>query len=62
MSGYTVDARIRLRRPAAGEESRLALRPYPSELEALLQVAGRELALRPIRPATPTACISSARA
>ncbi|MDB5953679.1 bifunctional acetate--CoA ligase family protein/GNAT family N-acetyltransferase [Ramlibacter sp.] len=45
-----LDARIRLRRPAANEESRLALRPYPSELEERLQVGGRELPVRPIRP------------
>jgi acetyltransferase len=45
-----VDARIRLRRAAANEPSRLALRPYPSELEERLQVGGRQLLVRPIRP------------
>ncbi|MDB5900553.1 MAG: family N-acetyltransferase [Ramlibacter sp.] len=45
-----VDARIRLRRPAANEENRLALRPYPSELEERLTIGGRDLRVRPIRP------------
>lgn len=45
-----LDARIRVRRPAKGEGSRLALRPYPAELEERLTVAGQELLLRPIRP------------
>lgn len=45
-----LDARIRLRRPAQGEGSRLALRPYPAELEEKLTLAGQELLLRPVRP------------
>lgn len=45
-----LDARIRLRRPAACEGSRLALRPYPAELEQDVAVGGRTLRLRPIRP------------
>jgi acetyltransferase len=45
-----LDARIRVRRPQAGEGSRLALRPYPSELEEEWSVAGRALRVRPIRP------------
>lgn len=45
-----LDARIRLRRPQAGEGSRLALRPYPSELEEDWSLAGRSLNVRPIRP------------
>jgi acetyltransferase len=45
-----LDARIRLRRPQAGEGSRLALRPYPSELEEEWSVAGRTMRVRPIRP------------
>ncbi|MBC5783469.1 bifunctional acetate--CoA ligase family protein/GNAT family N-acetyltransferase [Ramlibacter sp. USB13] len=45
-----LDARIRLRRPVAGEGSRLALRPYPSELEQPLVLGDRRLTLRPIRP------------
>ncbi|HEY0823633.1 MAG TPA: bifunctional acetate--CoA ligase family protein/GNAT family N-acetyltransferase, partial [Ramlibacter sp.] len=45
-----LDARIRLRRPQAGEGSRLALRPYPSELEESFIVDGHTLPVRPIRP------------
>ncbi|HVZ42827.1 MAG TPA: bifunctional acetate--CoA ligase family protein/GNAT family N-acetyltransferase [Ramlibacter sp.] len=45
-----LDARVRLRRPAEGEGSRLALRPYPSELERRIEVDGHKLLLRPIRP------------
>ena len=45
-----LDARIRLRTPAAGEGSRLALRPYPSGLEDVLQIGTRKLLVRPIRP------------
>jgi acetyltransferase len=45
-----LDARIRLRRPGAGEGSRLALRPYPSELEDSFTIGARKLPVRPIRP------------
>lgn len=45
-----LDARIRLRRPAPGEGSRLALRPYPSELQEDWDLADRRLQVRPIRP------------
>jgi len=45
-----LDARIKLRPVLAGEGSRLAIRPYPSALEERVQLAGRELLLRPIRP------------
>lgn len=45
-----LDARIKLRPVPAGEGSRLAIRPYPSALEERVQLAGRELLLRPIRP------------
>ena len=44
-----LDARIRIA-PAVGSE-RLAIRPYPSELEETIAVrAGRLLVMRPIRP------------
>ena len=33
-----------------GEPERLAIRPYPRALEERVQLAGRELLLRPIRP------------
>ena len=45
-----LDARIRLRRPAADHESRLALRPYPADLEDSVEIDGRRLLVRPIRP------------
>jgi acetyltransferase len=45
-----LDARVRVRRPVAGEPSRLAVRPYPSALEEAVEVGGTGLLLRPIRP------------
>lgn len=42
-----LDARIRVRAPAA---SRLALRPYPGDLEEPVAAGGRSLLVRPIRP------------
>ncbi|MCP5199175.1 MAG: bifunctional acetate--CoA ligase family protein/GNAT family N-acetyltransferase [Gammaproteobacteria bacterium] len=46
-----LDARVRVR-PASGTgAARLAIRPYPGELEQVLRLAdGRSLLLRPIRP------------
>ena len=45
-----LDARIRVRQPAPGGTSRLALRPYPAELEESWMLGGRSLRVRPIRP------------
>ena len=45
-----LDARVRVRQPAPGEPSRLAVRPYPSALEEKVAVSGADLLLRPIRP------------
>lgn len=45
-----LDARIRLRRPVPGEGNRLALRPYPAELEETWTLGDRTLQVRPIRP------------
>lgn len=45
-----LDARIRVRRAKAGEASRLALRPYPAELEERWELGGQALQVRPIRP------------
>ena len=45
-----LDARVRVRIPVAGEPERTAIRPYPRALEERVQVAGRALLLRPIRP------------
>jgi acetyltransferase len=46
-----VDARIRIGPPSRPGSSRLAIRPYPSELESRLEIPGHGPALlRPIRP------------
>jgi acetyltransferase len=46
-----LDARIRLERPPHGGSSRLAIRPYPEELEESVPLGdGRTLLLRPILP------------
>ena len=46
-----VDARVRLRAVAAGEESHLAIQPYPSGLEHEITLEGGEsFRLRPVRP------------
>jgi acetyltransferase len=45
-----LDARVRVRRPAPGEASRLAVRPYPASLEERARLDDNELLLRPIRP------------
>lgn len=45
-----VDARIKLRAVPTGEASRLAIRPYPSALESIVELAGHDLLVRPIRP------------
>jgi acetyltransferase len=45
-----LDARVRLRRPQPQDATRLALRPYPSQLEEPFEVGGTNLLLRPIRP------------
>jgi len=45
-----LDARVRLAPGAGGAIERLAIRPYPSELEETIDHRGRRLLLRPIRP------------
>jgi acetyltransferase len=45
-----LDARIRVRQAQGPGEARLAIRPYPSELEENAEAAGRRFLLRPIRP------------
>lgn len=45
-----LDARIRVRRSTAPAESRLAIRPYPRELESVVEAAGETIRIRPIRP------------
>ncbi|HEX6141307.1 MAG TPA: bifunctional acetate--CoA ligase family protein/GNAT family N-acetyltransferase [Geminicoccaceae bacterium] len=45
-----LDARIRLAQPVRRGTARLAIRPYPQELERSVEVAGRSFLFRPIRP------------
>ena len=45
-----LDARIRVAKPQQPSADRLAIRPYPSELEELTTINGRDVLLRPIRP------------
>ena len=45
-----LDARVRLAGVAGAAATRLAIRPYPSELEEESEFAGSRLLLRPIRP------------
>jgi acetyltransferase len=45
-----LDARVRLDPGSAGGAARLAIRPYPSELEEEVEHAGRRVLLRPLRP------------
>ena len=44
------DARVRLAPGTGSAVARLAIRPYPSELEETVECRGRRLLLRPIRP------------
>jgi acetyltransferase len=45
-----LDARVRVAASAAGATARLAIRPYPNELEEPMEHRGRRVVLRPIRP------------
>jgi len=45
-----LDARVRVAASAVSAFERLAIRPYPSELEETVEHGGRHLLLRPIRP------------
>jgi acetyltransferase len=45
-----LDARVRLAPSAVSAAARLAIRPYPSELEERIEQRGQTLLLRPIRP------------
>ena len=45
-----LDARIRLARAAGSARDRLAIHPYPDELEARVDWQGETIVLRPIRP------------
>lgn len=57
-----VDARAVVRKAAPGASERLALKPYPAELERELRLAdGAALRLRPIRPEDEPALIEMGR-
>ncbi len=45
-----LDARIRVARSSAPAADRLAIRPYPKELEETVMFDGRQVLLRPLRP------------
>ena len=45
-----LDARVRIRRSTQAGSERLAIRPYPAQLEETLPFAGESVLLRPIRP------------
>lgn len=45
-----LDARLRVRAADTSGTDRLAIRPYPKELEEWVEVGGADLLLRPIRP------------
>lgn len=45
-----LDARVKLRATGAAARDRLAILPYPSQLEGTLQLGDARLLLRPIRP------------
>ncbi len=45
-----LDARIRVETPVATAAQRLAIRPYPTELEEWITLEGEKILLRPIRP------------
>ena len=45
-----LDARIRVARSETRGADRLAIRPYPAELEERAEFLGRDIVLRPIRP------------
>lgn len=45
-----LDARVRVAPPSAWGGERLAIRPYPKELEQAIELGGRQVLLRPIKP------------
>jgi acetyltransferase len=45
-----LDARIRIAPAAGNPADRLAIRPYPAELEEIIDFDGQKLLVRPIRP------------
>jgi acetyltransferase len=53
-----VDSRIRVRRAAQPGSARLAIKPYPRELEEQVEIDGRRFLLRPIRPEDEPALVA----
>ncbi|NEX61157.1 bifunctional acetate--CoA ligase family protein/GNAT family N-acetyltransferase [Noviherbaspirillum galbum] len=53
-----LDARIRVAPAAPASLDRLAIRPYPAELERWIQWQGEDVLLRPIRPEDGTAHVA----
>jgi len=49
-SAVALDARVRVAPPSAWGGERLAIRPYPKELEQAIELDGRPMLLRPIKP------------
>lgn len=45
-----LDARIVARKPVSAGHARLAIRPYPQELESTVDAGGKPVRVRPIRP------------
>ena len=45
-----VDARVKLRTPTINDDKRLAIRPYPYELEEKIQISLQTMSMRPIQP------------
>ena len=45
-----VDCRIRVQHAAGARQARMAIRPYPQQLESTMTAGGRQIAIRPIRP------------
>jgi acetyltransferase len=57
-----LDARVRVAPPGRRADERLAIRPYPNELEEEVALAdGRRLRLRPIRPEDEPALVAAFR-
>lgn len=46
----TVDCRIRVRPATGSRQARMAIRPYPQQLESTMTAGGRRISTRPIRP------------
>ncbi|MBX6321329.1 MAG: bifunctional acetate--CoA ligase family protein/GNAT family N-acetyltransferase [Rhodospirillaceae bacterium] len=54
-----IDARLRVRAAAQPGSARLAIKPYPRELEEAVEIAGRRLLMRPIRPEDEPALVAA---